>query len=1011
MEARVWKQILGEEIYEKIDHTACEKLKEQLHQECDSCLHRIYEEADSYYSGSLPDINFENFYRFFQQIAVNYAEVWSAGPAFGREPKRMIADNVLRGIIRIPVRCLIADIREHAEEGKLSGKDEWEEYADYEERFLGSPEYIKQLCGNYPELLRLILLRIRQIVNQLYLIRDMAEGADSGRMQGMAIRENGGARARIADIELGLSDVHTAGRTAARVQFTDGARFIYKPRSLRKDKIYQDINRWFCTHLKMSVRDRDIIEAGNGGFDEYAACRPCQEEAEVRRFFYHLGIQLLICYLTDTSDIHGENLIADGEYPVMVDLETMPGAVQPGRRRDSDIERIREYLERSVLHTGILPGAAWGDEGAGGSVNVLHSSGTCVTPFKLPVIANPRSSGIRLDYERKKISLQNSIPYYQGNPVNVQKYVQELCCGFWDAYGLALKKKEELDGLFEPLFRERSRYLLRHTQQYAMYMSVSLSPEFMKNTKDRIYLLHVLRKTEKKKSGQSVFFDYELRSLMNLEIPVYYFKGKELDLADGDGRGYPGYFEQSAYEGFRSRLAGLSARDLRKQEMMIRLSMGCNLPQMEESRYVRYPEERDGYAIRECPERGKDILAGIAGHIAGLQVRQADCLGTHSRNLPWERPIFPRLNLSGPVLRVEAAGMNLYEGIPGIAVLLAAVRSICKTDEFDELYGALTGEMFRYTGECLEHKKERALEGTGMFVGEGSVVYGYLLLYQAGGKAEYLDYARKHAEVVREIISRDTCYDLLSGNAGWILVLLRLYQITEEESYLSDAVRAGEILWEKRRELENGCGWICSREKTPLAGMAHGNSGAVLAYAGLLEHTGSQEYIGRIRSLMEYEDSLYSDREENWLDLRVQKRDGSHSNAWCHGGSGILLSRVRLAGLAEFREDERVRADIERGIKCLMKWEEDDSLCLCHGLAGKYLIMKECARALGREDLAAESRRMRRRLLESVRIPVQEFYSTSLMSGIAGAGFALSGLDFGFLEGVDLNKSASGLLG
>lgn len=64
---------------------------------------------------------------------------------------------------------------------------------------------------------------------------------------------------------------------------------------------------------------------------------------------------------------------------------------------------------------------------------------------------------------------------------------------------------------------------------------------------------------------------------MNLEIPVYHFVGKELDLRDGDGRGYPGYFEQSAHESFQSRLLGLSVRDLRKQEMMIRLSMGCNL--------------------------------------------------------------------------------------------------------------------------------------------------------------------------------------------------------------------------------------------------------------------------------------------------------------------------------------------------------------------------------------------------------------------------------------------------
>lgn len=986
MEARVWKQILGEEIYNKVDHTACEKLKERLYQECDSCLHRIYEEADSYYSGSLPDINFENFYRFFQQIAVNYAEVWPGISAFGKEAECMIADNVLQGIIRIPVRCLIADIRGCAEQGKLSGKDEWEEYADYEERFLRSPEYIKQLCGSYPELLRVLLLRIRQIVSQLYLIRDVAEGTDSG--HGTIVRKNGRTKVRIAEIELGLSDVHTAGRTAGRVQFTGGEKFIYKPRSLRKDKIYQNINRWFCTHLKINVRDRDIIEAGNGGFDEYVECRPCQDEAEVRRFFYRLGIQLLICYLTDTSDIHGENLIADGEYPWLVDLETMPGAVQPGRRRDSEIERIREYLECSVLHTGILPGATWGDKSAGGGVNVLHSSETCVTPFKLPVISNPRSSGIGIEYERKKITLRNSIPYYQGNPVTVQKYVQELCCGFRDAYRLALDRKDELAGVFEPLFQERSRYLFRHTQQYDMYMSVSLSPEFMKNTKDRIYLLHVLRKTEKKNSGQAVFFDYELRSLMNLEIPVYHFVGKERHLTDGDGRIYPEYFELSAYEGFKSRLSGLSVCDQRKQEMMIRLSMGCNLPQMEESRYV---------CTKNLAQEERNILAGIMERIAGLRVGPKDCQGTHPHNLTEKRPIFPRLNLSGPVLRVEAAGMNLYDGIPGIAVLLASVRSTCKTDEFDELYGSLIEKMFEHTRECLEHKKEKPIEGTGMFVGEGSVVYGYLLLYQADGRAEYLDYARKHAETVQKISGLDASYDLLSGNAGWILVLLRLYQITVEERYLSDAVRAGEVLWEKRRELETGCGWICSREKTPLAGMAHGNSGAVLAYAGLLEHTGNQEYIGRIRRLMEYEDSLYSARDENWLDLRVQKRDGSHSNAWCHGGSGILLSRIRLAGLEEFREDERVRVDIERGLKCLMKWEEDDSLCLCHGLAGKYLIMKECAGALRREDLEEESRRMRKRLLESGRVPVQEYYSASLMSGSAGVGFALSGLDVGLL--------------
>ncbi len=846
----------------------------------------------------------------------------------GKETEKMIAENVLQGISRIPVRCLIQDIREHVEKGSLSGKDEWEEYKDYEEHFLGKPAYIRQICQKYPELLRLLLLRVRQTVEQFCMLQKIID--DQSSKIGLRDKE-------IINIELGLSDVHTEGRTAASVLFADGRRLIYKPRSLRKDKLYQNIYNWFCSGLKIGIRKREIIEAEKYGLDTYVECRSCQDKEEIRRFFYRLGIQLFICYLMDTSDLHGENLIANGEFPEFIDLETMPGAARFCKHRESDVGKIREFLERSVLHTGILPCAAWGEGSAAGGVNVLHSQEAGITPFKLPVICNPGSSKIKMDYEKKKIILRNSIPCHQGKPVAVQKYVKELCGGFHDAYCLAMTGRKELAGLLEPLFQEESRYLIRHTQQYDMYLAVSLSPEFMKNTEDRIYLLHVLKKSEKKGSGQAAFFGYELKSLMNLEIPIYYSAGKERFLRNGDGDVCSDYFEQSSYEYFQKRLHSLSEEDLKVQDMMIRLSVGCNLPQTEESRYVevKYPTE------------WKERLIIIARHIAGLRIETED------------RLIYPKLNLSGKTLRLEAADMNLYDGIPGLAVFFASVISVCRIREFDELYEDLTAVMFRYTRECLEDKKEEVFKGTGMFVGEGSVVYGYLLLYQISGRKEYLEYAKKHARVVKRACEQDTRYDLLSGNEGWILVLLKLYQITEEEGYLYEAVRTGEILWKQRTERKNGCGWLCASENVPLAGMAHGNSGGIMAYAGLLKSTGNWKYVE------------------------------SHSNAWCHGGSGILLSRIRLAEVEEFRNNERVRKDIERGIRCLMKWEKDDNVCICHGLAGKYMIMKECERVLEREDLKAESVRLRQRLLELEKIPVQEYYSTSFMAGIAGAGIAL----------------------
>ena len=59
--------------------------------------------------------------------------------------------------------------------------------------------------------------------------------------------------------------------------------------------------------------------------------------------------------------------------------------------------------------------------------------------------------------------------------------------------------------------------------------------------------------------------------------------------------------------------------------------------------------------------------------------------------------------------------------------------------------------------------------------------------------ASVLAYARKHAGIVQKICRQDSRYDLISGNSGWIIVLLQLFRLTGEEQYLSFAVEAGKM--------------------------------------------------------------------------------------------------------------------------------------------------------------------------------------------------------------------------
>ena len=57
------------------------------------------------------------------------------------------------------------------------------------------------------------------------------------------------------------------------------------------------------------------------------------------------------------------------------------------------------------------------------------------------------------------------------------------------------------------------------------------------------------------------------------------------------------------------------------------------------------------------------------------------------------------------------------------------------------------------------------------------------------------------------------------------------------------------------------------------------------------------------------------------------------------------------------------------------------------------MILCEASKALGRDELRKESAKIRRRILELERVPVQEYYNASLMAGISGAALALCGAD------------------
>ena len=128
---------------------------------------------------------------------------------------------------------------------------------------------------------------------------------------------------RIIDMHTGLSDPHNKGRTVMLLTCKPGP-IIYKPRSGYGEREWSGLIRhlnaeFFRPKLKAA---RVLCRDGYCWMEEIRFA-PCKNQAAARRFYERLGGTIAAAYFLRAVDCHRDNMIASGEYPVLVDAETL----------------------------------------------------------------------------------------------------------------------------------------------------------------------------------------------------------------------------------------------------------------------------------------------------------------------------------------------------------------------------------------------------------------------------------------------------------------------------------------------------------------------------------------------------------------------------------------------------------------------------------------------------------------------------------------------------------------
>jgi type 2 lantibiotic biosynthesis protein LanM len=885
----------------------------------------------------------------------------------------------LRGML---IRVFVLELQIARLEGNLPGETPEERFQSFAAG-LSRPEAGMALLRSYPVLARRLVERVDQWVNvSLELLQHLAADWEDLRRTFFP----GASPGRLSEVKGGAGDPHCGGRTVMKLLFASGPRLIYKPKPLAGDTAFQDLLQWIGGHgFDPGFRRLGVLDRGDHGWVELVTAAPCRTPEEVRRFYQRQGGYLALLLLLEATDFHAENLIAAGEHPVLVDLETLfhPRIDTPDLAAADTCPGAS--FSDSVLRSGMLPARAWGDDEHGGvDLSGLGSAaGQTTKPFWGPVEAG--TDQMRFERRAMRIPPVDNLPSLNGEPVLLPDQAGEIENGFRRMDRLLREKQDELLSASGPLAAFAGtpmRVVLRPTQGYGTLLLESFHPHVLSDGFEQARLFDRLWGACERRPWMERVIPAELRDLERGDVPLFTTRPGSRDLWTSGGERLEGFFASSGLERVARRLRRGSAEDLERQVWTVSASLAVIALESRRSERRLLPCGRS-----QEPASPPALLeaARAAGHrLATLAFRDPG----HASWLIME-PV-----ATGRWL-FRAALPDLYQGLSGIALFLGYLAAATGEERFTLLAReALASQDWQI------REQPDAISDVGGFNGWGGVIYSLAHLGSLWQDEELLVQAEALVPRLADRVASDENYDVIAGAAGGLLSLLALHRARPSEAALQAALRCGEHLLAGAQPMEVGCGWMAKiAGPRPVAGMSHGTAGIALALLRLSDLCGDERFRRAALAGLAWERSVYSPERRNWPDLRSGAEDlavhgdGRHFIcAWCHGAAGI--GQARVAGLPCL-DTAAVREEIAAATATTLDEPLRDNHSLCHGALGNLDFLLATAEATGDASLRERVYRLAGDVLESIRADGWLYGLTpgseplGLMVGLAGIGYGL----------------------
>lgn len=871
-------------------------------------------------------------YRFFaplinDDLAMFYKNI--ASNDFIATPKKFYEEvviDLLTSLSKKATRTLILVLNIAREERKLVGSTSEERYTYFINVFLGERDNLLQLYNTYPVLVDLIKKTSKDYFNYLKEILTSWEQDYNHLKTYFDFNVE-----KIVSINLGMGDLH-AGKSVAKISFDNGISLIYKPRNAQVEAKFNELVEMVNANKSFDMLDlryAKVCTQSHYAWVENIEYKKCSSIHEVKRYYVRAGQLLALLHILNAVDFHYENIIAEGEYPIPIDLETIMHPLDRSYdclAENELVQAANEELDRAVINIGLLPH----NVGDTGSDRVLDIGGiSCeakrVSPFAGTVIENMGKDTMALSYSFCELDNGINSPTENTN-MGPEFFINEIKKGFVNCYRWILANKNLIEKKVDEFSGVNIRVLFRATYKYNRLLNTSTHPDFLSNYSN--YEVVLSRIGLKDIGSYQKIEKSEIAQIKDHYIPYFFANTDGTDIKDALGNTMNNVLKESPIEKVRKKMSTISLEDLGRQLKYIDMAFS--------STGISRKKDITNFKFNVLSTQNTNPLKwlDLAKKIGDYLIENAIKYKGQNLGMSWVSCILMGKNEG--LTDIAPVGLDLYNGNSGISIYFTYLWHITREEKY------LTAAIQACEPICsyLDNIGEAQVSAIGMYSGLAGQLLALYTLYKMTGY-NYSKYIKKYLQILEIKITNTNYTDVISGISGAIIVLLYILKdanLPEYKLWIEAIIKKG-ILQLKKTVIINDVnkGWI-NAENRFYTGFAHGNAGIISSILLANSLRCDQEWSNIINNLLEWERSMYSSAGKNWFIDSEKERLGY---GWCHGAPGILLCKSIL--LNSDYMDPMIENEYQRALDVTIENCFGSNPSLCHGDLGNLQILHAVA--------------------------------------------------------------------